>query len=61
MSQIVEAKPESVGPSSQQLARIKPWMECYVPTAKLPGAIAGAAVFCNFQHGSPLQVFSRQP
>jgi hypothetical protein len=30
MSQIVEAKPESVGPSSQRPARVKPWMERYV-------------------------------
>jgi hypothetical protein len=43
MSQIVEAKPESVGPSLQRLARIKPWMERYVPTAKLPGALAAIA------------------
>jgi CubicO group peptidase (beta-lactamase class C family) len=50
MSQIVEAKPEQVGLSSERLARIRPWMEKLVADNKLPGVLTvvarhGQAVF----------------
>jgi CubicO group peptidase (beta-lactamase class C family) len=43
MSQIVEAKPEQVGLSSERLARIRPWMERYIGEKKLPGALTAVA------------------
>jgi hypothetical protein len=61
MSQIVAAKPGGVGPSSQRLAL---WMERYVLTAKLPGAlvaIAGRDRILQLFNTARLHVFSRQP
>ena len=43
MSQIVEAKPEQVGMSSERLARIRPWMEKLVADNKLPGVLTVVA------------------
>jgi CubicO group peptidase (beta-lactamase class C family) len=43
MSQIVEAKPEQVGLSSERLARIRPWMEKLVADNKLPGVLTVVA------------------
>jgi hypothetical protein len=56
LSQIVEAKPESVGPLSQRLARIKPWMERCVADGKLArraGGDRGAQPHSILRQGRP--------
>ncbi|MGH6988760.1 MAG: serine hydrolase domain-containing protein [Stellaceae bacterium] len=53
MSEIVEARPEQVGLSSDRLRHIRPWMERYVAERKLPGALTvvarrGRAVYAEW-------------
>ena len=48
----VFTKPEEVGLSSKRLARIRPWLQDYLETGKLPGATIlvarhGKVVFCE--------------
>ncbi len=48
----VSTKPEEVGLSSKRLAHIRPWLQNYLKTGKLPGATIlvarhGKVVFCE--------------